>query len=108
MKNNAAQQEVLLMTGTSFSTRQFDTMGTPDHSKYLTGNDQLKEACWNGLLKEMLPELFPENTSGSKLYLWQVRESNRFFMLKLGEYPAGVDAFLSIDPYRFMEVQCEN
>ena len=105
MKKYATQQEVLLMTGTSFSSRQYNERETPDNSKFLSGNEKLMEACWNGLLNEMLPELFLLNTSAEKIYLWQVRESKQFFMLEMGDYPAGVDASLSIDPYRFMEVQ---
>src|SRR5450432_1025902 len=105
MKNNSTQQEVLLMTGTGFASRQYSERDTPDNAKSLPGNEKLKDACWNGLLKEMLPEIFLFSGHATKLYLWQVREANQFFALEMSEYPTGVDKYLSIDPYRFMEVK---
>ena len=63
MKNNSTQQEVLLITGSSFASRQYSERETPEGSKNLSANDKLKEACWNGLLKEMLPEILLLNLS---------------------------------------------
>ncbi|MEO5891964.1 MAG: hypothetical protein ABIQ31_17080 [Ferruginibacter sp.] len=108
MKNDSAQQEVLLMTGTGFASRQYAERDSPANAKNLPENEKLKDACWNGLLKEMLPEIFVFNDPGVKLYLWQVREANRFFALEMSEFPIGVDKHLSIDPYRFMEVKLYN
>jgi hypothetical protein len=105
MKNYSTQQEVLLMTGTSFSVRQCQERESLDSSKFLTENEKLIQACWNGLLKDMLPEIFLFNDSPEKLYLWQVREANQHFMLEMGDHPTWVNEYLSIDPYRFMEVQ---
>ena len=105
MKSNSTQQEVLLMTGTRFASRQYSERDSSDNSKNLPGNEKLKDACWNGLLKEMLPEVFLFNDPATKLYLWQVREANQFFALEMSEYPTGINKFLSIDPYRFMSVQ---
>lgn len=108
MKNNPTQQEVLLMTGTDFASRQYCEMDTPENSKNLSGNEKLKDACWNGLLKEMLPEIFLNIDPAEKLYLWQVREANWFFALELGEYPISINRYCSINPYRFMEVKGYN
>lgn len=105
MKNNSTQQEVLLMTGTGFASRQYSERDTPDNSKNLPGNEKLQDACWNGLLKEMLPEIFLFSDPAAKLYLWQVREANRFFALEMSEHPTEINKYFSIDPYRFMAVQ---
>ncbi len=105
MKNYSTQQEVLLMTGTSFLTQQCQVRETLDSSKFLTDNEKLIEACWNGLLKDILPEVFLFNDSAEKLYLWQVREASQHFMLEMGDHPTRVNEYLSIDPFRFMEVQ---
>ena len=104
MKNNSAQQEVLLMTGTGFASRQYCERDT-GNSNNVAGNEKLKDACWNGLLMEMLPEIFLFSSPAVKLYLWQVREANQFLALEMSEYPAMGNKYLSIDPYRFMEVQ---
>lgn len=106
MKNNATQQEVLLMTATGFASRQYSEKDSTGYSNMQPAIEILKEACWNGLIKEMLPELFQVNKDiAGTLFLWQVREANQFVALEMGEYPTGVDKYWSIDPYRFMEVQ---
>jgi hypothetical protein len=105
MKNKSTQQEVLLMTGTGFASRQYSERDIPDNTKNIPQNEKLKDACWSGLLKEMLPEVFFFNDPAVRLYLWQVREANRFFALEMSEYPTGINKYGSIDPYRFMAVQ---
>ncbi len=105
MKIISTQQEVLVMTTTGFASTQYSEKGDTGYSNQLPVTEKLKEACWNGLIKEMLPELFQPNKPTAILFLWQVREANQFVALEMGEYPTGVDKFWSIDPYRFMEVQ---
>ena len=105
MKVNTAQQEILLITSTSFARRQYCDREDTDNTNTHPANEKLKEACWNGLLKEMIPEIFEADDNAAKLYLWQVREAKEFFALELSEYPTGVNKYLSIDPYRFMEVK---
>ena len=105
MKNKSTQQEVLLMTGTGFASRQYSERDVTENSKNTPANEKLKDACWNGLLKDMLPEIFLLNDPEKKLFLWQVREANQFFALEMAEYPSAMDKHMSVDPYRFMEVQ---
>ncbi|MEO6548489.1 MAG: hypothetical protein ABIN94_10840 [Ferruginibacter sp.] len=105
MEYNSTQQEVLVMTGTKFASRQPSEKDSIGNSKDLTAAEKLKDACWNGLLKEMLPEIFESDGYNTKLYLWQVREANQFFALEMSEFPVAVNKNFSIDPYRFMEVQ---
>ncbi|MEY4703758.1 MAG: hypothetical protein RIR96_1655, partial [Bacteroidota bacterium] len=54
-------QEILLVQGTGFANRQFcenkETKASTT-GNYLTQHEKLKEACWNGMLKDMMPELF--------------------------------------------------
>ncbi|MEO7769364.1 MAG: hypothetical protein ABIS01_18165 [Ferruginibacter sp.] len=108
MENSSTHQEVLLITGTKFVSRQYIEKDTSGNSKNFTGNEHLKDACWNGLLKEMLPEIFACDSEDIKMCLWQVREANQFFALEMSEFPVTVDKYLSIDPYRFMEVHKYN
>ena len=105
MKNNTTQQEVLLLTGTCFSSRQYQQKDNTDHLKGLSENEKLKEACWNGMLRVMLPEIFWPAGPEAKLYLWQMRESTHLFALEMGEYPSDIDYYSSIDPYCFMDIQ---
>ncbi len=99
MKTNSTHQEILLVTGTSFSTRQWCEK-EPGRQKELSEREQLEEVCWNGLLYEMLPEvnLHEEN---KKLFVWKVQEANSFIEVELGETPEQTNEQISIDPYLF-------
>jgi hypothetical protein len=106
METKHAQQEILLMTGTSFSTRQLCEMN--DTKNAMSEIEKLEEACWNGLLSEMLPEIFQQPCNTKKLYLWDVKEAKHFIEIELSEYPELSDEYLSIDPYTFLQVQYNN
>ena len=101
MKTNYIQQEILLITGTTFSTKQFFGNDGKDN---LTQKEHLEEACWNGLLQEIIPEIC-EQPGNKKLFLWQIKEGNSFIELDLGEVPEEKDDQFSIDPYSFMHLQ---
>jgi hypothetical protein len=105
MKATSTQQEILRMTGTSFANRQAQDKSGNDKSKNLSQMEKLEEACWNGLLKEMLPEVFKEIDAEKELYLWQIKEASSFIELELAEFPEEKDRYLSLDPYLFMPVQ---
>lgn len=98
------QQEILLMTGTCFASRQCwqKKSGKDDfHSE----SEYLQDACWNGLLGDMLPEIFKQEPD---LYLWQIRENKSCLDIQIGELPVDLEAEFSIDPYTFLAVQSEN
>jgi hypothetical protein len=101
MKTNTAHQEVLLITGTSFSSRQCFGENTDQTSE----REKLQEACWNGLLQEMLPEIFTQHDKGKNLFLWTITETNSFLELELSESPEAKDRYFSIDPYSFLSLQ---
>jgi hypothetical protein len=99
------QQEILLMTGTNFTSRQCWQKNNSEKENFLSEPDELQDACWNGLLKEMLPEICEKN---KKLYLWQIKENKSCIDIELGELPSPLEAYFSIDPYTFLDVQSEN
>jgi hypothetical protein len=102
MKTNFTQQEILLITGTSFSEREWSKNDDDGKRKNFTDKDKLEEACWNGLLYEMLPEIFKKSIDGKKLYLWEIKQGASFIDIELGEVPAKKDNYFSIDPYCFL------
>jgi hypothetical protein len=104
MKTNL-QQEILLMTGTHFTSMQCWQKNNSENENLPSDSDQLQDACWNGLLKEMLPEICEGNKN---LYLWQIRENKSCLNIELGELPLEVEPYFSIDPYTFLAEQCEN
>lgn len=104
MEPNSTQQEILLVTGTSFSSREFcQTDGTIYHQ--LSEKEKLEVACWNGLLPVMLPEIFRQFSVNKKLYLWEIREASSFIELELGEQYMEFEKYFSIDPYSFLPIQ---
>lgn len=92
------------MTGTSFASRQCLEEDTQNPGR-LTEKEQLEQACWNGMVAELLPELTMPVAGSKKIYLWNVTEADAFLELDLGEFPAAKDRQFSIDPYCFLEMQ---
>jgi len=103
MKTSYIQQEILLITGTSFAIRECCEKDTGKQN--LTEREQLEEACWNGLLREMIPELYQVPGETKKLFLWDIKEGKSFIELELAEIPEKKDRYFSIDPYSFLDVQ---
>lgn len=101
MKTNSTQQEILLLTGTKFSARHCFEKDNKDKN-HLTEKEQLEEACWNGLLKEILPEICDQFYGNKKIYMWQVWETNSFIEIELGDIPEEKEKYFSIDPYSFL------
>ena len=101
MKTIPIQQEILLMTGTQFSTREWAEKNIEDKNK-LSPADRLEDACWNGLLADMLPELVQKTTEGKSLFLWHVRHCRSFLEIELSEEPTVIEREFSIDPYFFV------
>ena len=98
---NSIQQEVLLLKGTTFSTQQWCEKDAAKNKK-LSQTEQLEDACWNGLVNEMLPEIIERSGDGKKLLLWHVRHGASFLQLDLSETPQVIAPQTSIDPYFFL------
>ncbi len=108
MKQNSIQQEILLMLGTSFLSRERLEKDDCGNKNHLTEKEKLEQACWNGLLQEMLPEIVEQTEDGEKLYLWQIKTVSYFFELELGQSQEKTEALFSLDPYRFLAIKCRN
>ncbi len=107
MPTRSTQQEILIMTGTTFSSRQFIEKDSGSDNNNFSEREKLEEACWNGLLPELLPEICEENNDHN-IYLWQIKEANAFIELELSEFPEKLDFYFSIDPYVFMNDKIYN
>ncbi len=107
MDTKSTQQEILLLTGTRFSGRQWYQDMNPSPDK-LSGKERLEEACWNGMLQEMLPEISEKSADGKNLPLRQIREGESFLELELGESPEINEEDYSIDPKKFLGKKGDN
>ena len=105
MAQQSTQQEIILVSGSGFASRQYCERDGSENAKNLSQSEKFKEACWNGLLKDILPELFYMSGPDAKLYLWQMRECQHILALEMAERPGAIDFHASIDPYCFLETQ---
>lgn len=106
MTTNSTQQEVLLMTNSSFAEKQWATKENELTNK-LTPEENMEEACANGLIKELLPEIF-DSANNNKLYLWQIHPGYSFLQLQLGEFPLAIQNEFSLNPHDFLSTVCYN
>ena len=97
MNTDIIQQEILLLTGSTFSQRQFCENHTKDNRRNVSEIEKLKEACRNGLLDELMPETF----TNKKLCIWDIEETEFSLQIELSEYPSSEKRF-SINPYYFL------
>jgi len=102
METNTTQQEVLIITGTTFSSRQLIEKNSSPESKNMSEIELLEEACANGLLEEMLPELCARSADTKKIYLWGIKEGDSFVEFDFSEFPEPTDKYFSLDPYSFL------
>ena len=97
MNTDILQQEILLLTGTSFSQRQLSETDARDANNSLSEGEKLEQACWNGLLDELLPEII----TNRRLFLWKIGDSDFSLQIELSEYPSR-EKTMSINPYYFL------
>src|ERR1700712_5744001 len=105
MKANSTQMEILILTGTTFSAGQISDKNEPASKPGRTEKEILTEACWNGLLPALLPEICEQIPEGKKMYLWEIKEADAFIELELGEMQEDKEKYFSINPYSFIGAQ---
>ncbi|MFT4156096.1 hypothetical protein [Parafilimonas sp.] len=106
MKTNATQKEILLVTNNSFAQREWCSKEACFSVK-MTVQEQMEEICANGLICEVLPEVF-EGPENSRLYLWQMRPGFSFIQLQYGEFPLEIKKATSLDPRAWLGNYCYN
>lgn len=108
MEKNTTQHEVLIITGTTFSSRQLSEKNSSPASKNRSEIEQLEEAFANGLLEEMLPELCAGSAEAKRVYLWGIKEGDSFVEFDFSEFPEETDKYFSLDPYSFLSERILN
>jgi len=100
-----APLEILLFTGTQFSSRQLCEKTDTGNQNNSTAHRNLEAACWNGLFQQSLPELYWEVQDGKKLILWKVTYGKHFLELEYGEFLQVKNKSFSVNPYLFLARQ---
>jgi hypothetical protein len=101
------QQEILLVTHSTLSKKQLCEKDRISGIDFLSEAEQLEEACWNGLLSEMLPGIITKSVSGKQLPLWQIRQGVSLLKIELGESIPFFEKECSINPFWFLEKMVE-
>ena len=107
MKTKTFNQEILLLTNTTFARREW-CVKNENKSGAASAIDQLEEACLSGMLEDLLPGIMERTASGRRLFLWHVIPYNSFLEIELCESPFHGDIELSINPYLFLNEMTSN
>jgi len=104
MKKINANREILLQSDSKFFQKDWCELNTGKHDKKLSQKEQLIQLCWNGMLQEMIPEIFELETGEKPLTLWEINESGNMLDLRYGDLDHSIDDEYSINPYVVMEL----
>jgi hypothetical protein len=108
MNSDYTQLEILLVTDSNYLRREWikkEELGIPNQFSYKI---LLAEACCDGLLAELLPELFKKPIKPKKWYENQTRQAKSFIDIEIGDFPIAIQSFFTLYPYSFMEEKCLN
>ena len=102
MKPVSITQEILLITTSTFAKRQLCEMNALEENRYMISMEQLEEACWNGLVNELLPEIMQKSPGSEKIFLWQVEMRTSYLTMSLGAYFPVLEKTHALDPHTFL------
>lgn len=109
MKPKTTNHEILLFTGTGFASRQFCSRNQEnDKGKKQSPMEELENACWDGMLYEMFPEILGSFSAKCESFIWHIMSGKNFLRISLGPAPTVMENETAIDPYFFMLSACEN
>jgi len=100
MKPETINQEILLFTNSSFCNRPFSRRNDCDNSGNYSSMEEIEKACWNGMLNELLPELFSDAQHDN--YIWKTTSGINFLSIRMGSNPQEAEKQSSLDPYFFL------
>lgn len=107
MKQKNIQQEVLVLTQTSFAKKVL--VGNNGSGKKSCPAEELEKGFWNGRLNEMLPELMiPMQGRPSELFIWQISFGEFLLLIDMAETPAVIEDAYSINPCCFLSLSKMN
>lgn len=101
MKNNLIAQEILIAYKSTPFNKQFEKKNRDDSSNF-TPKEMIADACWNGILFEIVPEIT------THLSLRDINETESFLALNYGAFDYSFDNELSLNPYLFLQSISEN
>ncbi|MFI5129127.1 MAG: hypothetical protein ACHQFX_04020 [Chitinophagales bacterium] len=109
MTKNITGQEVLLNTVSSFAQRDLckNDLSIGNNSS-ASQAEKLEEACWIGLLEDLLKRAIASNRTRQKLFLWKIRVADTFLYIQLSQPPSPLSQYHSLNPYIFLPLKYMN
>ena len=101
MKKSSIQIEVLLLAGTSLTMLDLYEKDSAKNGD-LSVVEQLEQACWNGLLNELVPEFILRPMAARKYFISQIRQGDSILQIQLSNSVIEMAAQRSIDPCLFL------
>jgi len=108
MKTQTTNYEIMLFTGTGFTSREICSKDENDKGRKLSPVEELEKACWDGLLYEMFPEILGSFSAKCESFIWRIINGKNFLLISIGSSPSIVENETSIDPYFYSLSACEN
>lgn len=108
MKNKSTNQEILLMSNTSFFKREWSELNSNKNDKLLSQKEKLIHLCWNGMLKEIIPEIIEHGNDKKALTLWEINQSGNMLDLRYGDIDEEMNDEWSVNPYVFLTFSIPN
>jgi hypothetical protein len=108
MKKITQNQEILLMSNCRFFQRDWSELNSNKNDKQLSQKEKLIHLCWNGMLKEMIPEIVQSETGKNPLTLWEINQSGNMLDLRYGDIDREMNDEWSINPYVYLTFAIAN
>jgi hypothetical protein len=103
MKEQHIHQELLIFTTTSFSRKVLCETNDNEKNETMSPTEKLEQACWDGLLNGMFPEVFGSGSPlSSKMFIWAIYPGRSYLHIDMTDSPGTIDFESSVDPYLFL------
>lgn len=103
MKQQHIHQEVLIFTATSLSRKVLFEANSNNKNEHLSLAEKLEQACWDGLLSEMFPDIIGSgSTHAREIFIWGIFPRKSYLHIDLADAPVVIDYVRSVDPHLFL------
>ena len=102
MATDYIQKEILVVTTSISGDGNYLNLVPKSDGSKDNARESFDEACWNGLLDEMLPLVIHRTNRNSPLFIWDLYIGQQTVCAEIAEGPLSYDAFHSVNPYVFL------
>ena len=93
MKPQTTRQEIILISHSSLGKLSFCRI-KDEQAARLSITEKLEQACWDGLLPNLLPGIVDADC-----LVWKIETAEKFICISLGPDPGSIPLEITIDPF---------